>query len=377
MQADSDDSRLINVIADVGTGRNLYNTNLAPFLLMTGNIAFMGVTFGVCNVMSMRALILGLCISCCFELVLGFLPTSHAQESGGKPEVPTPKTVQSRIGPLGYSANSARNKPDQESQTVVEVSALAAAIAARISSAVCQPKNCAVVVTSFTLSDGNTSAYGVRLADILSHELANKEYKLRVIDRKGLQTFLAKERVPVEPEHRTVIRWISEELNARFIVVGTTEKAYDGVVSASQLIDTEDKKWPAYSAVLKVGPLNSEEDLAPIDPSGPLPVITTSASGERVELSGADGTTVPSCYHMPNPPYSDGALKLKLSGSVTAEAVVNSLGGLENMRIVRGMPGGLNETTLTTMRTWRCHPALKDGKPVAVLVPFNVTFRLY
>jgi len=327
--------------------------------------------------MNTRALILGLCVSCCFVLVLGFLPASHAQESGGRPEVPTPKTVQSRIGPLEYSANSARNEPDRESETVVDVSALAAAIAARIFSAGCQPKNCAVVVTSFTLSDGNTSAYGVRLADVLSHELANKEYKLRVVDRKGLQTFLAKERVPVEPEHRTVIRWLSEELNARFIVVGTTEKADDGVVSASQLIDTEDKKWPAYSAVLKVAPVNSAEDLAPTDPSGLLPVITTSANGEKVERGGTEGTTLPSCYYWPNPPYSDGARKLKLSGSVTAEAVVNSQGELENMRIVRGMPGGLNETTLTTMRTWRCHPALKDGKPVPVLLRFIVTFRLY
>jgi periplasmic protein TonB len=80
---------------------------------------------------------------------------------------------------------------------------------------------------------------------------------------------------------------------------------------------------------------------------------------------------------MPNPPYSDGARKLELSGTVTAEAVVNSNGKLENIRIVRGMPGDLNKTVITTMRTWRCHPALKDGKPVPVLVPFTTTFRLY
>jgi TonB family protein len=62
---------------------------------------------------------------------------------------------------------------------------------------------------------------------------------------------------------------------------------------------------------------------------------------------------------MPNPPYSDGARKLKLNGTVTAEAVINSEGKLESIRIVRGMPGGLNETTIAAMRTWRCHPALK------------------
>jgi protein TonB len=80
---------------------------------------------------------------------------------------------------------------------------------------------------------------------------------------------------------------------------------------------------------------------------------------------------------MPNPPYSEGARKLKLRGSVTAEAVINTQGQLENMRIVHGLMGGLNETTLTTMRSWWCHPALKDEKPVPVLVQFTVGFRLY
>jgi len=55
---------------------------------------------------------------------------------------------------------------------------------------------------------------------------------------------------------------------------------------------------------------------------------------------------------MPNPPYSEGARKLRLRGSVTAEAVINTQGKLENMRIVYGLMGGLNETTLSTLRSW-------------------------
>jgi outer membrane biosynthesis protein TonB len=39
--------------------------------------------------------------------------------------------------------------------------------------------------------------------------------------------------------------------------------------------------------------------------------------------------------------------------------------------------GGLNETTLSTMRSWRCYPALKDEKPVPVLIQFTVSFQLY
>ena len=93
--------------------------------------------------------------------------------------------------------------------------------------------------------------------------------------------------------------------------------------------------------------------------------------------AGVDGTGLPKCTYMPNPAYSEGARKLHLNGQVTAEAVIASDGKLENVRIVRGLPGGLNEQTIAALQTWRCQPALKDGKPVATLVPFTVNFRTY
>jgi TonB family protein len=175
-----------------------------------------------------------------------------------------------------------------------------------------------------------------------------------------------------------VINWISDALDARFVVFGATERVDNGFVRlSSQLVDTGSKEWPVYTALVNLGPLDSGESLEPVDPFGPLPEITTSFSGETVQRAGVNGTTIPSCTYMPNPPYSDGARKLKLNGTVTAEAVINSEGKLESIRTVRGMPGGLNETTIAAMRTWRCHPALKDEKPVPALVPFTVTFRLY
>jgi hypothetical protein len=56
---------------------------------------------------------------------------------------------------------------------------------------------------------------------------------------------------------------------------------------------------------------------------------------------------------------------------------MSSQGELENIHIVRGLPGGLNETTIATMRTWRSHPGVKDNKPVPALVPFTINLRLY
>lgn len=83
------------------------------------------------------------------------------------------------------------------------------------------------------------------------------------------------------------------------------------------------------------------------------------------------------CTYMPNPPYSDLARKFKITGSLTIEGVVTLKGKLENLRIVRGSPGGLNENATATLKTWRCGPGTKDGKPVPVAVPFEMNFRLY
>jgi TonB family protein len=81
---------------------------------------------------------------------------------------------------------------------------------------------------------------------------------------------------------------------------------------------------------------------------------------------------------MPNPPYSEEARKAKYSGIVLVEAVVNTDGHLSNMRLIRSPGLGLDENTLSTMKTWRCKPVTGPcGKPIPVIVPFEVNFRLY
>jgi TolB-like protein len=318
-------------------------------------------------------------LSCGLLLTLGFLQVIQAQEPSGKPEAPTPKVMQTPIPlPRNSSERGSWDNPFWLPETVADLPALAASIATHTVAANCQPKSCTVLVTNFIFPDGNTSVYGMRLADTLSHELTSEENKLRVIDRSLLQNFLAKERVPAAPDHRHVIHWISDALDARFVVFGRTERADNGFVRLSiQLVDTHNKDWRIYTAIVNLGPLKSGESLEPVDPFGPLPEITISFSGQPIERVGVNGTTAPSCYYAPTPPYSEGTVRNWLIGSITAEAVVNSQGTLEYVRIVRGMPYGQNEITIATIRTWRCHPALKDGKPVPVIVPVTETFHQY
>jgi hypothetical protein len=133
-------------------------------------------------------------------LTLGFLQFSQAQETSSKPEAPTPKKIAAPIPlPHNWSAHAPSEKPITEPETVADLSAFATSAAAYTSAAGCHAKSCTILVTNFTLPDGNTSAHGMELADQLSSTLAGKEYQLKVIDRALLQSFLARIASPTGP----------------------------------------------------------------------------------------------------------------------------------------------------------------------------------
>ena len=94
--------------------------------------------------------------------------------------------------------------------------------------------------------------------------------------------------------------------------------------------------------------------------------------------AGVNGVGMPSCFYMPNPPYSEEARKAKYSGIVLVEAVVNLDGHLSNLKLIKSPGLGLDENTINTLKTWRCKAATgASGKPVPTIVTFEVNFRLY
>jgi protein TonB len=57
--------------------------------------------------------------------------------------------------------------------------------------------------------------------------------------------------------------------------------------------------------------------------------------------------------------------------------VVDKDGKTRNIQVLRALGLGLDEKAIEAVKTWRFDPALKDGKPVDVLVSVQVTFHLY
>jgi TonB family protein len=90
-----------------------------------------------------------------------------------------------------------------------------------------------------------------------------------------------------------------------------------------------------------------------------------------------NGVTAPKPVYTPEPEYSERARKKKINGSVVVAMIVTPEGRVREVKIAKSLDEGLNKQALAAVRTWKFEPATKDGKPVAVHLNVDVSFRVY
>jgi len=78
----------------------------------------------------------------------------------------------------------------------------------------------------------------------------------------------------------------------------------------------------------------------------------------------------------PQPPYPDVARRIRREGVVILELLVERDGTISSIRSTTELGFGLEESALSTVRSWRLEPALLHGKPIAVLYRLHVRFEL-
>ena len=65
-------------------------------------------------------------------------------------------------------------------------------------------------------------------------------------------------------------------------------------------------------------------------------------------------------------------------GSVVLQVIITADGRATNITVVKGPGLGLEEEAIKAVKGWRFKPAVgPSGKPVPVIVPIEVTFRLF
>jgi protein TonB len=89
------------------------------------------------------------------------------------------------------------------------------------------------------------------------------------------------------------------------------------------------------------------------------------------------GVSAPKAVFSPDPEYSEEARKAKYQGTCVLWLIVGPDGRPRDVRVTRTLGLGLDEKAVEAVRQWKFDPAMKDGKPVAVQISVEVSFRLY
>jgi len=287
-------------------------------------------------------------------------------------------------GISGRSAQEPQNvlslTPEQQSV----IASLAQNVRQEIKREDCSGTGCEILVVNFALPSGDTCSACMLLADSLARTLGELQGGPNMTSRTSLGSFLDEERISSKllNQHET-LAWVAHELHASRVVFGTIKPEKEFLQLKARLLKDElFGKGPHVSKEISVKmPLgNLADGLSARESFLPLAkrdISLMNAQPLDASLAAKKSLKLPSCFYMPNPQYTQAARQAKLSGSLVVEAIVTRQGTVVDPQIVRGLPFGLNENSMETLRTWRCKPALQDGVPLAVVVPFEVTFQLY
>ena len=88
------------------------------------------------------------------------------------------------------------------------------------------------------------------------------------------------------------------------------------------------------------------------------------------------GVSAPVAIKTPQAKYTREAREEKIEGSCILSIIVDPNGIPQNVKVVRALGHGLDESALAAVKKYRFRPAMKDGRAVAVQIMIKVNFKL-
>ncbi len=92
--------------------------------------------------------------------------------------------------------------------------------------------------------------------------------------------------------------------------------------------------------------------------------------------AGQDELSLPVAYYKPQPEYSERAREANYQGTVTLGLVVDEKGRISNIRVLRPLGLGLDESAVAGVQQWKFRPGARRRAPAPVLLIVKFTFRL-
>ena len=91
----------------------------------------------------------------------------------------------------------------------------------------------------------------------------------------------------------------------------------------------------------------------------------------------APGVAAPILLREEKPKYTSDAMRAKVQGLVTVQAVVEPDGMVRRARVINALHPDLDEQALIAARRWTFTPARLNGDAVAVVIVLQLEFRLH
>lgn len=176
----------------------------------------------------------------------------------------------------------------------------------------------------------------------------------------------------------TDLRWVVDANSYRIVSAGSDKKfdptswgrpiaaastAEDLVFANGQLVRSHDERaiLKAASNTLAAVPSPQPVDTAPHDP----------------RFARIDKTiTPPKVLKRVEPLYSEKYRAVKISGLVIVEAELSETGSVGDVRLLKSVAPDLDQSAMDAVRQWTFAPAMRDGKPIAVLFNLTINFAL-
>jgi TonB family protein len=248
-----------------------------------------------------------------------------------------------------------------------------------------------VLVVDFTDAQGSQSNLGAKLAGVFEAALKKNAYAFVVIDRAAYRQKSGGGGLPTaKSDADEKAGCYDPELRANVTVEGFI-RTLPGNVVTLWIEALEDRRMIFEKRItlsptpeMQVLPPRPEPSPAPDELQGVLAWVRTGTSRKkdshpvRISNAGDKGYKLPNCLYCPNPRFTDEAVTAKSEGTVVLDVEIDAEGLPAAIAVVKGLPCGLSQEAVETVEAWRFTPATgPDGNAAAVIVPIEVTFRLY
>jgi TonB family protein len=149
----------------------------------------------------------------------------------------------------------------------------------------------------------------------------------------------------------------------------------DAVVTGSLLQNTPD----TVTVAVEVSHVVTGERLAAFEmpiPRSMLPDTLDSPESSPM-VPGQDNVNIPRCMDCQNPQYRAETRARGRQGTVNLQVIVSEEGRALQIGVIKMLGYGLDEIAIEAVRKWSFEPTAKAGRPIPVILPIEITFRLF